>query len=65
MIEYIYSAYTVTTHLQWRIWESYALSCVYGYVLWDTHTIAVKLYAAVFASIMYIHDMNIFISLSQ
>ena len=37
------------THLQWCIWESYALSCVYGYVLWDTqhaHTIADKLHSS-------------------
>ena len=46
MIECNYSAYRVITRLQWCIWESYALSCVYGYALWDTqhtHTIADKL----------------------
>jgi len=39
----------VITRLQWYIWESYALSCVYGYVLWDSqhaHTIAHKLHSS-------------------
>ena len=46
MIKYIHSTLRVITHLQWSIWESYALSCVYENILWDTqhtHTIADKL----------------------
>ena len=80
MIEYIYSVYRVVTRLEWCIWESYSLSCVYGDTLWDTqhtHIIADKLCGSwiyikscIFSTIMIwiflycYHDSDFYIDIS-